>query len=112
MGSETILIVEDNPGLRELACVLLEDSGCTVPASSGAEDGLQTANGTQPKIVLSLTDIVMPRVDGRDLASRMISLRPDLKVMCISGCNHDAIPHRGILGQETILVQKPFTKES
>jgi two-component system cell cycle sensor histidine kinase/response regulator CckA len=112
MGSETILLVEDNPALRELACVLLEDSGYTVFASAGPEEAMQTAKDTQRKIDLLLTDIVMPRLDGRELANQMIAVRPDLKVLYMSGHGDDAVSHGRAVKRAAILVQKPFTKHT
>jgi len=109
-GTETILVVEDEPALRELTCVLLEDAGYKVLESSGVEDALETAKDVQRRIDLLLTDIVMPRMDGRELANQMVALRPDLKVLYMSGYPDDIIVHRGVLAQGTVLVQKPFTK--
>src|SRR5947208_14397432 len=109
-GTETILVVEDEPALRELTCTLLEDSGYTVLESSGVEDAMRTAKDMQRQIDLLLTDVVMPRLDGRELASRLAALRPDLKVLYMSGYTDDVIAHRGVLAQGTLLVQKPFTR--
>jgi CheY-like chemotaxis protein len=111
-GSETILVVEDEPALRELACVLLEDAGYTVLESSGVEDALETAKDAGRTIDLLLTDVVMPRLDGRELANQMVALRPNLKVLYMSGYADDVIMHRGVLTQGAVLVQKPFTKST
>jgi len=111
-GTETVLVVEDEPALRELTCVLLEDAGYTVLESSGVEDAMEAAKDMQRKIDLLLTDIVMPRLDGRELASQMVSLRPNLRVLFMSGYTDDVIIHRGVLAQGTLLVQKPFTKRT
>jgi CheY-like chemotaxis protein len=111
-GTETILVVEDEAALRELTCALLEDSGYKVIEASGVEDALLTGKDLQRRIDLLLTDVVMPRLDGRELASRMIALRPDLKVLYMSGYTDEVIVHRGVLAQGTLLVQKPFTKST
>jgi two-component system, cell cycle sensor histidine kinase and response regulator CckA len=111
-GTETILVVEDEPAVRELTCVLLEDAGYTVLESSGVEDAMETARDVQRKIDLLLTDVVMPRLDGRELANQMVLLRPDLKVLYMSGYSDDVILHRGVLTQGAVLVQKPFTKRT
>jgi len=109
-GTETILVVEDEPALRELTCTLLEDSGYTVLESSAVEDAIRTAKDMQRKIDLLLTDVVMPRLDGRELASQLAALRPNLKVLYMSGYTDDVIAHRGVLAQGMLLVQKPFTR--
>jgi len=111
-GTETVMVVEDEAPLRELTRVLLEDAGYTVLESSGAEDAMETAKDMQRKIDLLLTDVVMPRLDGRELANQMVSLRPDLKVLYMSGYTDDIIVHRGVLTQGAVLVQKPFTKRT
>jgi CheY-like chemotaxis protein len=109
-GSETILVVEDELALRELTCVLLEEAGYTVLESTGVEDAIATAKDSQRKIDLLLTDIVMPRLDGRELANQLVALRPNLRVLYMSGYTDDVIVHGGLLKQATVLVQKPFTK--
>jgi PAS domain S-box-containing protein len=111
-GTETILVVEDEPALRELTCALLEDSGYSVIESSGVEDAIQTAKDPQRRIDLLLTDVVMPRLDGRELANQMAVLRPGLKVLYMSGYTDEVIVHRGVLAQGMLLVQKPFTKST
>lgn len=73
---------------------------------------METAKDAQRKIDLLLTDVVMPRLDGRELANQMVSLRPDLKVLYMSGYSDDVILHRGVQTQGAILVQKPFTKRT
>jgi CheY-like chemotaxis protein len=111
-GTEAILVVEDEPALRELTCALLEDSGYTVIESTGVEDAIQTAKDLRRRIDLLLTDVVMPRLDGRELANQMGALRPGLKVLYMSGYTDDVIVHRGVLAQGMLLVQKPFTKST
>jgi PAS domain S-box-containing protein len=111
-GSETILVVEDELALRELTCQLLQDAGYAVLESSGVEDAIATAKDSHRKIDLLLTDIVMPRLDGRELADQVLALRPNLKVLYMSGYTDDVIVHRGALKQGTALVQKPFTKNT
>jgi PAS domain S-box-containing protein len=109
-GSETILVVEDEPALRELTCVLLQEAGYTVLDSSGVENAIAIAKDSHRAIDLLLTDIVMPRLDGRELANQLVALRPNLRILYMSGYTDDVIVHRGLLKQATVLVQKPFTK--
>ena len=111
-GTETILVVEDEVALRELTCVLLQEAGYAVLESSGIEHAIETAKDSRCKIDLLLTDIVMPRMDGRELASQLFALRPNLKILYMSGYTHDVIVHRGVLAQGAMLVQKPFTKST
>jgi len=109
-GSETILVVEDEVALRELTCVLLQDAGYTVLEASEVEDAISTAKDSHRKIDLLLTDVVMPRLDGRELANQLLALRPDMKILFMSGYTDDVIVHREALRKDAKLVQKPFTK--
>ncbi len=109
-GSETILVVEDEVALRELTCVLLQDAGYTVLEASEVEDAISTAKDSRRKIDLLLTDVVMPRLDGRELANQLLALRPDMKILFMSGYTDDVIVHREALTKGVKLVQKPFTK--
>jgi len=109
-GSETILVVEDEVALRELTCVLLQDAGYTVLEASGVEHAIATAMDSRRKIDLLLTDVVMPRLDGCELAKQLLALRPNTKILFMSGYTDDVIVHRQVLTQGAKLVQKPFTK--
>jgi PAS domain S-box-containing protein len=109
-GTETILVVEDELALRELACVLLQEAGYTVLESSGVEDAIAIAKDSDRTVDLLLTDVVMPRLDGCELANQLVALRPNLKILFMSGYTDDVIVHRGVLKHGTVLVQKPFTK--
>jgi CheY-like chemotaxis protein/two-component sensor histidine kinase len=111
-GTETILLVEDEVALRELTRLLLEDAGYTVLESPGVEEAIATAKDLHLKIDLLLTDVVMPRIDGRELASQLVALRPNLKILYMSGYTDDVLVNRGSLTQAAILVQKPFTKNT
>jgi CheY-like chemotaxis protein len=109
-GTETILVVEDELALRELACVLLQEAAYTVLESSGVEDAIAIAKDSDRTVDLLLTDVVMPRLDGRELANQLVALPPNLKILFMSGYTDDVIVHRGVLKHGTVLVQKPFTK--
>jgi nitrogen-specific signal transduction histidine kinase/CheY-like chemotaxis protein len=109
-GSESILVVEDEVALRQLTCVLLQDAGYTVLEASEVEDAISTAKDSRCKIDLLLTDVVMPRLEGRGLANQLLALRPDMKILFMSGYTDDVIVHREALTKGAMLVQKPFTK--
>jgi CheY-like chemotaxis protein len=111
-GFETILVVEDELALRELTCALLQEAGYTVLDSSGVEDAIAMANDAHRRIDLLLTDIVMPRLDGRQLANQLVGIRPGLKILYMSGYTDDVLVDRGAFAQGTTLVQKPFTKST
>lgn len=111
-GTETILVVEDEVALRELTCVLLQEAGYTVFETSGIEEAIAMAKDSRRKIDLLLTDIVMPRLDGHELANQLLALRPSLRVLYMSGYTDDVIVHRGVLSQGAMLVQKPFAKNT
>ncbi|MFZ3362656.1 MAG: PAS domain S-box protein [Candidatus Acidiferrales bacterium] len=111
-GSETVLLVEDEPSIRELTREVLEDAGYEVLEASDPRDALRIASDSQKPIQLLLTDVVMPDTDGRQLASEITSLRPDTKVLFMSGYTHDVIAPRGVLDEGMYLVQKPFTRRA
>jgi two-component system cell cycle sensor histidine kinase/response regulator CckA len=109
-GSETVLVVEDERALRELTCTLLRSAGYTVLECSRPEEAIAAAKDPHRKIDLLLTDVVMPRLDGCELANQLVAVRPNLRVLYMSGYTDDVIFHKGVLAQSSTLVQKPFTK--
>ncbi len=107
----TVLVVEDEEGLRELARRLLQRQGCTVlVAASGAEALRLFAQ--HPSIDLVLTDVVMPGLSGADLIQQLIEQRPELKVIYMSGYTEDAIVHHDVLKPGIAFLHKPFTSET
>jgi len=109
-GTETVLLVEDEPLVRELACKMLHDQGYTVlAAANGAEAWrvLQSASGTT--IDLLITDVVMPQIGGEALAEQVRRAYPRIKVLFVSGYATDAIVHEGRLTPGTHFLSKPFT---
>jgi signal transduction histidine kinase len=109
-GSETILMVEDDPDLREMAQELLRRLGYTVLA---AADGLEALNLAHKEgvghIDLLFTDVVMPHMSGKELSDRIRSLFPRTKILFTSAYTQNAIVHQGVLDEGVILLQKPFT---
>lgn len=109
-GHETILIVEDEVALRELTRELLEANGYKVIESERGEQAIEFVEHSQTPIDLLLTDIVMPGIGGKQLAKRLLELRPGLHVLYMSGYAHGVINDRGILSENALLLPKPFTR--
>jgi PAS domain S-box-containing protein len=111
-GVETVLVVEDQQNVRDLACEILRRSGYTVlEAGNGAEALLICQTYTGP-LHLVLTDVVMPGMNGPDLAHRIGSLKPGTKVLFMSGYTGGEIGSLGAPGEHVAYIQKPFTPES
>ncbi|MGH9603603.1 MAG: ATP-binding protein [Terriglobales bacterium] len=107
-GHETVLLVEDEESVRKLAAHCLRQQGYTVlEANTGAEALQMSRDHTEP-IHLLVTDVVMPGMGGRVLADQLIALRPDARVLFVSGYTGNAIVHHGILDPGTFLLSKPF----
>jgi two-component system, cell cycle sensor histidine kinase and response regulator CckA len=108
-GMETILLVEDEENLRRLARQYLETQGYKVLAAADGAAAVQICTAHQGPIHLLLTDVIMPGMNGRELAQRITSLRPKIKVLYMSGYTENAIGHNGMLDAGINLLQKPFT---
>ena len=111
VGSETVLVVEDQAEVRGLTTRILEARGYTVLAADNAHAALQLAERYVKRIDLLLTDVVMPGVNGRELALRLASERRDIKVLFVSGYTGEAIRQHGLLELEASFLQKPFTPD-
>ena len=111
LGTETILLVEDEPAIRALSRRVLEASGYRVLEAGNGTDALERARTEEGPIHLLLTDLVMPNMGGSDLASRLQELRPDIRVLFMSGYTDDGVVRGGLLGQGQAFLQKPFTPQ-
>ena len=111
-GTETILVVEDEAPVRNVARQVLERHGYTVLEAPSAEAALDIATRYSGTIHLLLTDVVMPGLNGRELASRLVDLRPDARVIFMSGYTDDAVTRHGVLEPGSAYVQKPFTPDA
>jgi CheY-like chemotaxis protein len=111
-GTETLLVVEDVPAVRVVARQMLERQGYTVLEAPDAETALRIAAKHEGAINLLLTDVVMPDVSGRELADQLGRLRPQIKVLYMSGYTDDAIVRHGVLQEGIAYLQKPFTPDS
>ncbi|MBI5879516.1 MAG: response regulator [Chloroflexi bacterium] len=107
-GSETILLVEDEPAVRRLACDVLRMQGYNVLEAS-EQEALELGREYAGPIHLLLADVVMPTMNGRDLAQQLEQWRPSMKVLYVSGYADDVITRHGIALPNTEFLQKPFT---
>ena len=109
LGTETVLVVEDEEGVRSLVRLGLDSVGYNVLDSTDPENALVTCASHEGPIHLLLTDVVMPQMSGPIVAEKVKGLRPDIKVLYMSGYTDDAIVHHGVLSQEMPFIQKPFS---
>jgi CheY-like chemotaxis protein len=109
-GSETVLVVEDQPSVREYTATVLETYGYRVIRAEDADAALMFFDRKRERVDLVLTDVVMPNVNGRELANRLKELDPRIKVLFMSGYTDDVAQH-GVLDETDKLIQKPFTPE-
>jgi CheY-like chemotaxis protein len=108
---ETVLLVEDETALRTMIQEILEEAGYTVLSSASPEEAIAAAQSHPGPVHLLLSDVVMPRMGGRDLAAQVSALRPGLRVLYMSGYTDEAIVHHGMLDAGMHFLQKPFTSD-
>ncbi len=108
-GSETILLVEDDSQLRQLASAVLSHCGYKVLVATGPDEGLAIAKANHQNIHLMITDVVMPGMNGRQLAEKVLQVAPSMKVLYISGYTNNAIVHYGVLDPGLWFLPKPFS---
>ncbi len=111
-GKETILLVEDDEMVRRMTSKILRRAGYEVLEAANGAKALLKYQETQGEFDLLLTDVVMPDLSGRDLAEQLTLVRPDLRVLFMSGYTDTAIVHHGVLDRNTAFIQKPFTQAS
>ena len=109
-GNETILLVEDEPMILDLVRTMLADLGYRVLAAATPGEAIRLARGHAGELHLVVTDVVMPEMNGRDLAEGLLVLYPRLKAMFMSGYTADVIAHHGVLDKGMHFIQKPFTQ--
>jgi signal transduction histidine kinase/CheY-like chemotaxis protein len=108
-GHETILLVEDEPAILKMTTTMLERLGYCVLAASTPGEAMRLAKQHSSEIHLLMTDVVMPEMNGRDLARNLGSLYPDLKRLFMSGYTANVIAQRGVLDEGVHFIQKPFS---
>ncbi len=110
-GSETVLLVEDEPQILQISQRLLRQNGYTVLHTADAVEALRMAAGHPGPIHLLLTDVVMPGMNGRELSERLSALRPGLRSLFMSGYTAEIIAQHGVLDEGVDFIQKPFDND-
>jgi len=103
-----ILVVEDDPSVRELVRQVLAPLGYKVLATAGGDDALRTSDSCDGPVDLLLTDVVMPGMNGKQLAEAIRIKRPGIKVLFMSGYAHDVLSTQGMLEPGVAMIHKPF----
>jgi PAS domain S-box-containing protein len=110
-GSETVLLLEDEDGVRALMRRMLSKQGYTVLEAKHGQEAIYLCEHYKGPIHLLLADVVLEQMSGREVAEQLSSMRPEMKTLYISGYTDDAIVHHGVLTHEMPFLQKPFTAE-
>ncbi len=111
-GTETVLVVEDEEGVRELIAALLRRLGYTVLTAADGEEALRISAQHREPIQLLLTDVVLPKTSGRQVAGQLKTARPDMAVLYLSGYTENAVVHHGVLDPDVAFLAKPFSHEA
>ena len=111
-GTETVLLVEDEDAVRQMAQEILRLSGYKVLDANNGAEAVKVSEQHQGAIDLMLTDVVMPQIGGRELAERLSVTRPDMRVLYMSGYTDDAFVHHGVLDGRAAFLEKPFTPDA
>ena len=108
-GQETVLIVEDELAILNMTTLILTGQGYTVLQANSPAEAIRLAQEHQGEIRLLITDVIMPKMNGKELASSLLSLQPQLKCLFMSGYTANAIAHHGVLDDGLCFIQKPFS---
>ena len=111
-GDEAILLVEDEPAVRDVAAQFLRACGYDVVVAHRGDDALDLVRRFQLPVDLLVTDVILPMMNGRQLYEQMRELRPELRVLFMSGYNDDVIAPHGVLEPDVAFVEKPFSQET
>jgi len=108
-GTETILVVEDEPAVLNMTRLMLKNMGYQILTAGSPLDAIHIAESHAESIDLLMTDVIMPEMNGRDLAGRLAAKYPHLKILFMSGYTADVIDHQRVLDKNVHFIQKPFT---
>jgi len=111
-GTETILVCEDDDTVREITVQFLQTTGYTVLAAANGHEALDLAAAHRDSLHLLLTDVVMPGINGKQLATALGATRPEMKTLYMSGYTADVIARHGVLDPGVELLQKPFRRSA
>jgi DNA-binding response OmpR family regulator len=111
LGSETILVVEDEPGVRNLIRTILTENGYRVLVAADVLEALQISQQHDGPIDLLLTDVVLPHASGVEVAKHLRVSRPGVRVLYMSGYTENAVAHQSVLDADVELLPKPFSFE-
>jgi hypothetical protein len=111
-GGETVLVVEDEPAMLEVTRRILSRNGYQVLAASNGREAIEVAAGHPERIDVLLSDVVMPGMPGKDAAERIAAIRPEVKVLFMSGYTHGLLDTHGVMTPGVNLIEKPFTEKS
>lgn len=108
-GDETILLIEDDASVRAIVISILEESGYTILEACDGTEALQICEENRGNIDLLFSDVIMPGINGRELADQIEVITPDIKILFMSGYTDNAIQHHGVLEPGTAFIEKPFS---
>lgn len=108
-GHETVLLVEDEPTILQMTTIMLEKLGYSVLVAGTPGEAVRVAQEHPGRIDLLLTDVVMPEMNGRDLAKNLLVIYPDIRRLFMSGYTANVIAHKGVLDEGVHFIQKPFS---
>ena len=109
LGSETVMLVEDDESVRNLVRTMLETKGYNVLSAAGAAEAERICAAETGGVDLLLTDVVMPEVNGRVLAERLAALSPSMRILFMSGYSDEAVYRHGEISPNASFIEKPFT---
>jgi CheY-like chemotaxis protein len=110
-GHETVLLVEDEPAILKMTMLILEKLGYTVLTAPTPREALERFRKGSGPVDLLITDVIMPDMNGKDLADRLSNTFPNLSILFMSGYTADVIAHHGVLDEHVAFIQKPFSRK-